>query len=71
MKYIVMDYKSGELFTEEFDSVEEAVQSADWDWCWLSEKDKARRTEIFVLKSANPDRDAEDHLEGDIVRRWK
>lgn len=71
MKYIVMDYRGGELFTEEFDSVEEAVQSADWAWCGLSEKDKARRTEFFVLESANPDVDAENHLDGDIVRRWK
>ena len=70
-KYIVMDYRDGDLFTEEFDSVSEAVMSADWDWRGLSEQDKARRTEFFVLESANPDEDAEDHLDGNIVKRWK
>ena len=70
-KYIVMDYRDGDLFTEEFDSVSEAVMSADWDWCGLSEQDKARRTEFFVLESANPDAGAEDHLDGNIVKRWK
>ena len=70
-KYIVMDYRDGDLFTEEFDNVAEAVMSADWDWSRLSEQDKALRTEFFVLESANPDRDAENHLDGDIVRRWK
>ena len=70
-KYIVMDYRDGDLFTEEFDNVAEAVMSADWDWSRLSEQDKALRTEFFVLESANPDVDAENHLDGDIVRRWK
>ena len=70
-KYIVMDYRDGDLFTEEFDNVAEAVMSADWDWSRLSEQDKALRTEFFVLESANPDRDAENHLDGDIVKRWK
>ena len=70
-KYIVMDYRDGDLFTEEFDSVSEAVMSADWDWRGLSEQDKARRTAFFVLESANPNAEAEDHLDGNIVKRWK
>lgn len=71
MKYIVMDYKSGDLFTEEFDSEEEAIVAAEYDWEYLTDKEKNEREEFFILKSTNPDVDAENHLDGDIVRRWK
>ena len=71
MKYIVMDYKSGELFTEEFDSEEEAIVAAEYDWEHLSEYDKAQRESFIVLESINPDEEAENHLDGNIVKRWK
>lgn len=71
MKYIVMDYKSGELFTEEFATEAEAIEAAEAEWNNLSEHDKAKRDEYFVLESINPDEEAENHLDGDIVKRWK
>lgn len=71
MKYIVMDYREGELFTEEFDSAEEAIESAEYDWEHLTDKEMSEREEFFILKSINPDEEAENHLDGDVVRRWK
>ena len=71
MKYIVMDYRDGELFTEEFATKAEAIEVAEAEWNHLSEHDKAKRDEYFVLESANPDEGSENHLDGDIVKRWK
>ena len=71
MKYIVMDYRDGELFTEEFDSEEEAIVAAEYDWEHLADKEKMHRESFFVLESINPDEEAENHLDGNIVRRWK
>ena len=72
MKYIVMDQiMNGDLFTEEFDTVDEAIEAGEAEWEHLSKVDKNRRISFFVLESANPDVDAENHLDGDIVRRWK
>ena len=71
MKYIVMDYKDGDLFTEEFSTAEEAIISAEYSWEHLTDKEKTHRESFFVLESINPDEEAENHLDGDIVRRWK
>ena len=72
MKYIVMDQiMNGDLFTEEFDTVEEAIVAAEYGWNHLTDKEKMHRESYFVLESINPDVDAENHLDGDIVRRWK
>lgn len=71
MKYIVMDYRDGDLFTEEFSTAEEAIVAAEYGWNHLTDNEKSEREEFFILKSINPDDDAENHLDGDIVRRWK
>ena len=71
MKYIVMDYRDGDLFTEEFETENEAIETAEAEWNNLSEHDKKQREEFFVLESANPDEDAENHFDGDIIKRWK
>ena len=72
MRYIVMDeVKNGDIFTEEHETLEAAIESAEYDWNHLSESDKKHRESFIVLKSANPDVDAENHLDGDIVKRWK
>ena len=71
MKYIIMDYRDGDLFTEEFATEAEAIEAAEVEWNHLSEHDKAKRDEFFVLESDNPDEDAENHLDGSIAKRWK
>ena len=72
MKYIIMDQiMNGDLFTEEFNTAEEALEAGEAEWEHLSRVDKNGRTSFFVLESMNPDEDAENHLDGDIVRRWK
>ena len=72
MKYILIDWvKDGDMFTEEFETAEEAVKTASYEWEHLSTHDKNKRSEFYVLESVNPDADAEDHFDGNEVRRWK
>ena len=72
MKYVLIDWvRDGDMFTEEFETAEKAVESASYEWEHLSESDKNRRSDFYVLESANPDEDAEDHFDGNIVKRWK
>lgn len=72
MKYVVMDQiKNGDIFTEEFETEAEAIEAAEAEWNHLSKYDKKHRESFFVLESANPDEEAGNHLDGDVVRRWK
>ena len=72
MKYIVMDQiKNGDLFTEEFATAEEAITSAEYGWDHLTNKEKQMRESYIVLESVNPDEEAENHLDGDVIKRWK
>lgn len=71
MKYIIMDFKDGDFFTDEFENKQEALQEAEEQWEQLTERDQQRRTAFYVLESINPDEDAPDHYDGQIVKRWK
>lgn len=71
MKYIIMDYKDGDCFTDEFENKEEALQEAEGQWEHLTRCDQKHRTAFYVLESINPDENAPDHYDGNIVKRWK
>lgn len=71
MKYILIDTVNGDMFNEEFDSKDEALKAADSEWNHLSEYDKNRRDEFYVLESVNPDEDAENHFDGDVIKTYK
>lgn len=72
MKYVLIDQiKNGDCFTNEFGTKEEAIKGGELAFQCMSEFDKNRREEFLVLEAANPDEDAENHLDGDIVKRWK
>ena len=71
MKYIIMDYADGDCFTDEFEDKAEALREAEGQWNQLTRYDQKRRTAFYVLESVNPDEDAPDHYDGDIVKRWK
>ena len=68
MTYIIMGWKDGDLFSKEFDNKEEAIKAAEADWNYLTAAEKKDR-DFYVLESANPDEDAEDHFDGGIVWR--
>lgn len=65
MKYIVWDQrKNGETFTEEFDDLEDAVDTAVADWRNKSKNEKNDVQDFYLLESENPDPDADNHFDG-------
>ena len=69
MKYIVIDQRKdgvGDIFTEEFESLETAKERAVACWHHLTDREKRKR-EIYVLESVNPDENALDHFDGNPV----
>lgn len=71
MKYILMDEVNGDIFNKEFTTSEEALTCAEREWNSLSEYDKKKRTAFYVLESVNPDTEAMDHFDGDVIKSWK
>ena len=69
--YIVIDDCGADLYATNCGSEAEAIAEASAQWDLLTESDKKRRNEFLILKSVNPDPEAENHFDGDIVRRWK
>ena len=68
MRYIVIDErKSGDFFTEEFESKDEAINSAKYEWNHRAEYDKKYTEAFYVLESVNPDEDADDHFDGNPI----
>ena len=70
MKYIVIEGKNGDLFTKEFATEAEALEAAERDWNALSDYDKEHCDEFTVIESANPDEDAPDHLDGNVIKEF-
>lgn len=71
MEYIIMDCTDTDMFNESFETAEEAIEQAELDWEHMTAHDKNRRTEYYVLESANSDEETEDHFDGNVVKRWK
>ena len=68
MRYLVI-YSKGDEFIEEFENKEEAFENADYQWSHLAKSEK-RDCEFYVLESANADEDAENHMDGDVLREY-
>lgn len=69
MKYIVIDSPRngvGDEWTKEYNMLGEAVGAAKSQWDYLTGMEKKQRY-VFVLESINPDEDAENHFDGDVV----
>lgn len=73
MKYIIIDdRKDGQMFAEEYDNKEEAIQAADKEWqYYLTADEKKRMAAYFVLESENPSEDADNHFDGNPVKVYK
>lgn len=66
MRYIVMDARrdgTGDVFTTEHETMQEAVWEGKRQFDNLTEAEKTVRV-IIVIESINPDEDAPDHYEG-------
>jgi hypothetical protein len=72
MRYIIIDErKNGQLFAEEVEHKDNAINSAKYDWNRRTEHDKKRTDRFYVLESVNPDEDADDHFDGNPILTLK
>lgn len=67
MKYIIIDERKNDFFTEEFEDRDEAINTAEYDWDRRTEYDKKHTDRFYVLESVNPDEDADDHFDGNPI----
>ena len=67
MKYVVIDQTKTDWFTEEHDNREDAIKACKDGFDLLTESDKRKREAYYVLESINPDEDADNHLDGDVI----
>jgi hypothetical protein len=70
MKYILIDQTTTDMFNDEFDNLETALNAAETQFNYLTENDKKKRTAFYLLESINPDEDAPDHFDGNIIKEW-
>ena len=70
MKYIIIDQTQIDFFTTEADTLDEAIKEAEIQFNRLTKADKGKRAGFYILKSINPDEDAENHFDGDIIKRF-
>ena len=74
MKYIVMmeyDNKLIDTVLRETDSELEAVEEAFYTWYHLTGNEWEHTEYLVVLESYNPDENAEDHYDGDVIVDFK
>lgn len=71
MEYIVIDDCSTDLFLDEYETEEQALRKAERTWNIFTAADIERRTAFYVIKSVNPDEEAENHLDGDVIKVYK
>lgn len=69
--YILIDDRGTDLYTEEYTSLEEALKRAEYEWDHMAEREKANCEAFYLIESENPDEEAENHLDGDLVKSWK
>ena len=67
MKYILIDSVGTDEFISEFDDKVAAIEEAKKEWSFLTDHDKGCRDRFYVLESANPDENADDHFDGNPV----
>ena len=67
MKYIVIDQTKTDWFTKEYNDRNAAIQACKDGFDRLTESDKRKREDYYVLESINPDEDADNHFDGTIV----
>lgn len=71
MKYAIIDAKMGSIWTEKFDTKEEALKKAEREWNGLSKADRKLRDEYRVVGYKNEE-NFDDFLEiNEVVKEYK
>ena len=66
MKYVVIDDNRGDIFTAEYQTAEQAIEEAKNQYNHKTAGEK-KQSKIYVLESVNPDEEAVDHLDGNVI----
>lgn len=66
MKYVVIDENRGDIFTAEYQTAEQAIKEAKIQYNHKTDREK-KQSKIYVLESINPDEEAENHLDGNVI----
>ncbi len=69
MKYVVVDDCGTDIFTDEFDNEQDALDKADLFYNRMTKWEKKRRNALFVLESVDPDEESERHLDGNVIKQ--
>lgn len=70
-KYVLIDERDVDVFEKEFDTAEAALREGCFDWDRMTKNERKACKSFYVLESVNPDEEAENHFDGDIVFAWK
>lgn len=70
-RFVVVDQKDNDCFSTECDTMEQAIMEADNQWGLLTNAEKKSRIAFYILESVNPDEEAVDHFDGNIVKNYK
>ena len=73
MKYLVINeqlFGSFDWEVKEFSKRAKAIAQAKEDWRTMSIIER-KRFNVYVLESVNPDEEADNHFDGDIIYKCK
>lgn len=71
MRYVLIDEKRGNMYAQEFENKAVGIDAGDKLWHIMEKADQDNSDAFYLLESVNPDEDAADHFDGDIVKAWK
>ena len=72
MKYILIDQiKNGDCFSKESDNLAEIENRAKIEFSHMTAADKSRREFFGIIESANPDEEADNHFDGNIIIEYR
>lgn len=71
MKYVFIDERTNNYYNKDFDSLDEAISTADTDFAHLTDREKSKVIFFGIIESQNPDEEAPDHCDGNVVYQLK
>ena len=67
MKYLYICGTANDQEVVESDNLDELIARANSDWNHMCAEDRKRTVSMYVIESANPDEDAPDHFDGEVM----
>ena len=68
--FLVVTVKDENVYSDEYESLNEAEKSADYRFSLLTKYDRKKTEAFYILETINPDPEAENHFDGNIVKNY-